>query len=133
MSAELMESAGKVGLDIHWGKTSILNNISQEDRREMTNMRVLGQIVKVIPYNSSTMCFGRALSFGRLHDAELENRSNRERFKFDAHKQELCGKHYPLQDCLRMFEAVVTPTISYSAGAWTLYVSRKKVFLTAQR
>ena len=105
MLEDLMEAAGKVGLDISWGKTTLLNNIPPEDRRGMPSCELH---VRLWNY---TARFSTALNFKRLHDAELENLINQGWSKFHAHKQEICGRYYSLQDRLRMFEAVVTPTL----------------------
>jgi hypothetical protein len=60
-----------------------------ESRRGEIDIRIHGQKVEIIPYETTTMYLGRALSFGRLHDAELENRINKGWAKLHAHKHEL--------------------------------------------
>ena len=132
MLEELYDAVAKVGLELHWGKTKIMNNILDEDRN-CSSMKVKGHTVEIIGYEESAMYLGRSLSFGKLHDAELRHRINRGWAKFSMQKRELCSKKYPLQDRLKLFEATVTPTVLYASGTWTMNKSREAALRTAQR
>ena len=50
-----------------------------------------------------------------------------------AFKHELTSKHYSLHDRLRLFEAVVTPTVLYGSTSWSLTLGGEKLLMTAQR
>ena len=76
---------------------------------------------------------GRQLSLVDFHDAELQNRINRGWSKFFAHKQELCDKAYPVHDSLRLFEAVVSSSVLYGSGSWTMTAAREQRLRVAQR
>ena len=43
------------------------------------------------------------------------------------------GKHFPLLDRLRLFQATVTPCVLYGAAAWTMTQSRERRLRGAQR
>ena len=49
------------------------------------------------------------------------------------YKSELTQKHYSLSDRLRLFEAVVTPTVLYGSEAWTMTAEMFKLLRTTQR
>ena len=49
------------------------------------------------------------------------------------HKQELTSKTYSLNSRLKLFEAVITPTVLYGAGAWTLNKQAESILLRTQR
>jgi hypothetical protein len=48
-------------------------------------------------------------------------------------KSELCCKRYSLRSRLKLFDAVITPTILYACGSWTMTSSREMLLLTTQR
>ena len=48
-------------------------------------------------------------------------------------KKELCGRHYSLDDRMRLFNAVVTPTILYGSASWTMTQSREERLRTTQK
>jgi hypothetical protein len=79
------------------------------------------------------MYLGRSLSLGLLHDAELTHRINCGWAKFHANKKELCSRHYPPQDRLRLCEATVTPSVLYACGTWTMTRARARLLRVAQR
>ena len=51
----------------------------------------------------------------------------------ETYKKELCCRHYPLIDRLRFFVSVITPTVLYSAGTWTMNAARRNKLKVAQR
>ena len=50
----------------------------------------------------------------------LQNRMNAGWAAFHKNKGELCNKYYTMQDRVRLFETVVTPTVLYGSAAWGL-------------
>jgi hypothetical protein len=133
MLQDLADVTAKVGLEIHMGKTSVLCNVPDAKRSGPDTMRVNEEEVKVLPFAESAMYLGREFSFEDMHIKELRHRINRGWAKFHQYKRELSGRHYPLLDRLRLFEAVVTPTLLYSAGTWTMTSGMVRELKVAQR
>jgi len=79
------------------------------------------------------MYFGRNLSFHDYHGTELKHRLKRAWAKFHSLRDELCSSSYSLKNRLRLFESVVTPTVLYSAGTWTMLASRERALRKTQR
>ena len=66
-------------------------------------------------------------------DRELEHRITRAWAKFGAFKGELCDKRYCLVHRLKLFNAVVTPTVLYGSECWTMTAARAQKLKVAQR
>ena len=75
--------------------------------------------VDVLPWGSSVDYLGRRLNLARLHDTELEHRLEKGWKKFFANKADLCGKHAALSVRLKLFNAIITPTVLYGSASWT--------------
>ena len=73
------------------------------------------------------MCFEEA------EDREVEHRIGRGWAKFAVYKGELCDRRYSLLHRLKLFDAVISPTVLYGAGTWTMTVAREKRLRAAQR
>ena len=132
MLKDLRSQAGAVGLELHMGKTKILSNgIGPATRR--TEADIDGQKVEVLSPTDSTMYLGRALSLRNTHETEINHRITRAWCKFGQYKKELMSKAYPLSDRLRLFNAVVTPTVLYGSGAWVITKTREQKPRAAQR
>jgi hypothetical protein len=130
MLEELSEEAGKVGLQIHFGKTQILSNIKTQQHG---SVEVKGQKVEVLSAMESLNYLGRSVRMGAFHDHEIDNRIAKAWGKFHMYKAELCSRHYPLSKRLRLFDKVVTPTVMYGSGCWTATVDRQNKLRVAQR
>ena len=52
---------------------------------------------------------------------------------FNSYKQELTSKSYFLQHRLRLFYMVITPTLSYASGTWTLSREHERMTRSTQR
>eukprot|EP00973_Karenia_brevis_P054050 7507876-Karenia_brevis.AAC.1 len=61
------------------------------------------------------MYLGRALSFGDWQDIEIENQIDAAWRKYAKHKADLACKRIALKDRLKLFEAVVTPSVLYAS------------------
>jgi hypothetical protein len=131
MLADLENATSKVGLVVHNGKTKIMSNTqNQKTRNDLT---VNGRVVEVLPIDATEKYLGRAFSFTETHAAEIKHRISAGWAKFHQHRDILCGKHYPIRDRLRFFEAVVTPTVLYASGTWTMTNKLGMELRTAQR
>ena len=49
------------------------------------------------------------------------------------HKQELTGKHYSLNSRLKLFNAVIMPTVLYGSKCWTFSKQLESILRTTQR
>ena len=76
---------------------------------------------------------GRKLSMQTYHDTEIQNRIHKAWGKFAQFKTQLCCRHYSLRRRLRLFDMVVTPTLLYASGCWTMTAERTRKIRTAQR
>jgi hypothetical protein len=114
---------------MHAGKTKILTNELEGSR----SLNVSGKSIDILAPEESTMYLGRRFSLHNLHDTEIDNRIQQAWRKFWAHKSELCGKGYRLKDRLRLFNSVVTASVLYSCGTWTMTKERTRKLRTAQR
>ena len=133
MLQELVDVVGRVGLVMHAGKTKILTNVNNEHRSGQKHILINGQQVDVLPREASTMYLGWALSFEATHDTEIHNRINKAWAKFMSLEQELCCKKYSLRSRLKLFDAVITPTILYASGTWSMTAHRELLIRSAQR
>jgi hypothetical protein len=133
MLTDLANAAKRVGLEMHMGKTKVLSNVEDEDREGTSYINIGGSQVEILPLMGSSMYLGRLLCLGALHDEEVRHRIRRGWAKFHQFKKELCGRNFPLVHRLRLFEAVVTPSVLYGCGTWTMNKDRERSLRTAQR
>ena len=68
-----------------------------------------------------------------MHETELKHRIRGAWAKFMEHKQELTGRHYSLNSRLKLFDAIVSPTILYGAECWTFTKRLENILQTTQR
>ena len=76
---------------------------------------------------------GRRLSFHEPHLQEVEHRIGNAWKKFYAHKKILCDRHYSLADRLKLFDAIITPSVLYGCESWTLTADLEHKLRKAQR
>ena len=98
-----------------------------------TEVRVAGKNVEVLRPEESVSYLGRCLCFLDFADRELEHRVNRGWAKFATFKNELCDRRYSLLHRLRLFNAVVAPSVLYGAGCWTMTSSTGQRLRVTQR
>jgi hypothetical protein len=75
----------------------------------------------------------RELSVTEPHDVELRHRLKKGWAKFGVMKEQLLVKAVPLDLRLRLFDAVVTPTVLYGCASWVMTESRNKQLATVQK
>ena len=88
--------------------------------------------VEVLDASAITMYLGRALSLTEVHEKELEHRTKKAWSRFGMYKQEMMQKEVSLKCRLRLFHAVVTPTMLYACSAWALTAEREQKIRSAQ-
>ena len=111
MLEDLTKRTKDVGLEIHLGKTKILNNMLGDGRVSSEGIDIGGEPIKILALNESTMYLGRKLTLSGYHDTEIDHRIACGWAKFNQCKKEFCCKHYPLIDRLRLFESVIPPAV----------------------
>jgi hypothetical protein len=136
MLQELKDAVRKVGLELHPGKTKILLNQFACEGTRPKNLDAGGSKVEVLAAAASTKYLGRLLNItspSALHETEISNRIAVAWRKFWANKRELCDKSFKLRHRLRFFDQVITPSLLYASGCWTLTVELKHKLRTCQR
>ena len=78
------------------------------------------------------MYLGRALCLTDTHDKELQRRLKKAWAKYAVYKDELTNKSVPLHLRLRLFHAVVTPTVLYGSGSWVMTSRRCAMLMSVQ-
>ena len=133
MLEDLAKRTKDVGLEIHLGKKKILNNMPDNERDSSGGIDIGGETIKILPLNKSTMYLGRKLTVGDYHDTEIDHRIACRWATCNQNEKELCCRHYPLIDRLRLFESVITPTVLYSARTCTMNAARMNKLKVPQR
>ena len=73
------------------------------------------------------------LSFKKFQDAEIDHRISQGWAVSGKFKHELCCKHYPLKQRIKLFDATVSATVLYGSGAWTMTKDREQKLKTNMR
>ena len=136
MIGDLMAAVGRVGLQIHAGKTKVLVNSVGRAGGVGRILSVEGHALEVLAHDAGTKYLGRLLNIDSdtgLHDMEIDNRIASAWRKFGAKKSELTSQKFALRARLRLFDSTVSPCLLYGAGAWTLNEERKAKLRTTQR
>ena len=119
----MVETSGGTALHLEAGNTGkFQGKTSQSKKGDDENrqyLEVRKSKIEILKKGESTMYLGRLLNLSNPHDVEIDNRIKRGWKKFMSLKKELCCRHYPLQDRLKLFSATVTPTVLYGCGGWT--------------
>eukprot|EP00973_Karenia_brevis_P071730 9967939-Karenia_brevis.AAC.1 len=132
MLEDLMTEAALCGLVVHMGKTKILCNCIGP-KTKTREIMISGECVQILSGSDVTSYLGRALNLRSTHEAEVDHRISRAWAKFAVFRQELLDKHYSLNNRLRLFNSVVTPTVLYGCGSWVMTVGRERQLRTCQR
>ena len=131
MLADVMDEGGKVGLHLHPGKTKIQhNNIGYGSKVRSANIK--GVDIEVLDPTAATMYLGRSLSLTDTHDVELKHRLAKAWSKFGMYRQELTDRSIPLHLRLKLFHAVVTPSVLYGSSSWVMTCAREQALRSAQ-
>jgi hypothetical protein len=132
MISDVAREASKVGLELHGGKTKIVHNgIGYGSRVEKTSCD--GLDIDVLNCEDHAIYLGRALRMTDMHDEELRNRSAKAWAKFSIYRNELLDRDIPVKHRLKLFDAVITPTMLYSSGTWVMTIERQRRLRTTQR
>ena len=131
MLIDVVEASAEVGLTLHPEKTKIQhNNIGYGSRVKKAVIK--GMEVEVLPPEGFTMYLGRALNLTDVHEVELKNRVKKAWAKFSIFTGELTDQKVSLRLRMKLFDAVVTPSILYGSSSWAVTDSRQKLLRTTQ-
>lgn len=131
MIADIVEEGAKVGLELHPAKTKIQhNNIGYGSR--VRSARIGSVDIEVLEHTASTLYLGRDLSLITPHDTELKHRIKKAWAKFGVFRGELTDKGVSLHLRLKLFNAVLTPSILYGCGCWAMTTARDTTLRTTQ-
>ena len=115
MLYEFKESTEKVGLRIHPGKTKVLSNQSSFCSETKKEMQVDDIKIKILTRSESVRYLGQLITFQSQATTEIKNRTRAAWATFHKYRQELTSKNYLVKHRLRLFDAVITPTICYAS------------------
>ena len=129
MLEDLQQEALRYGLELHPEKTKILTNCTNKTGRDScTSIEVNDMNIEILPLNGSVKYLGRKVSFDDFQGVELQNRVRAAWASFMSNRDELTGRQYALKHRLRLFDAVVSPTVLYGCEAWSP-TKRDEMFL----
>ena len=109
MMCDIKQSTERVGLKIHPDKTKILSNQCSNRRKEVEIHNIKVEILSVC---ESANISGKQLRFSKQETAEIRNRIRAAWALFYRFRQELTAKSYFLPHRPRLFNMVITPTLS---------------------
>ena len=116
--------------EIHPDKTKILSNQDKEKTKEITVDNIK---IEVLSKGDSARYLGQKITFEDQEIEEIKNRLKAAWAAFHKYRQELTSKDYRLCHRLRLFSMVITPTLTYASGTWTVSQKHEKMIKTAQR
>ena len=131
MLGHLAQQSSHYGLRMHFGKTKVMtwNSLSKGNLL----IPIGDRTVDIIDEMVAEKYLGCSVSLGGGQQVELNNRISASWASFHKHKEELCNKRYRKSDRMRLFNAVVTPTLLYGCGAWTLTQAQEQSLKALQR
>ena len=130
MLCDFQTSTEAVGLGILPDKTKILSNQDKEKPKEIMVDNIK---IEVLSKGDSARYLGRK---SRSRSKKLKRSKNRLKAAwaaFHKYRQELTSKDYRLCHRLRLFGMVITPTLTYASGTWTISQKHERMIKTAQR
>ena len=75
--------------------------------------------VEILTKGDSARYLGQMIIFQQQETTEIRNRIRAAWATFHKYRQELTSKNHLLKHRLRLFDAVITPTICYASRTWT--------------
>ena len=130
MLCDFKASTEAVGLGIHPDKTKILSNQDNVKAKEITVDNIQ---IEILRKGESARYLGQKITFEDQEAEEVKNRLKAAWAAFHKYRQELTSRDYRLCHRLRLFNMVITPTLTYASGTWTLTQNHEKMIKTAQR
>ena len=126
MLCDFKKSTEKVGLEILPNKTKIL---SKQNSRRQREVMIDNIKIEVMHKSESAKNLGQKITFEEQEMAEIKNRLKSAWAAFCNYREELTSRSYRLCRRLRLFNILITPTLTYASGTWT----SSRMIITAQR
>ena len=133
MLCGFMNATEKVGLRIHPDKAKILSNQSTINSDTRKHIEVGDMNIEILTRNESVKYLGQRISFHQQETKEIKSRIRAAWATFHKYRQELTSTNYMLKHRLRLFDATVSPTICYAAGAWTPNKDHERMIQSTHR
>ena len=118
-----------VGLKIH--PKTILANQRRSNRQSKATIDDIK--VEVLPKSEKAKYFGQTITFEQQETTEIQSRIRAAWASFSRYRQELTSRYHLLRHRLRVFNMVITPTLTYGSGTWTLSQEHEKLIRSTQR
>ena len=130
MMSDFKRSTEKVGLQIDPEKTKFLSNQESNKSMEVTTNNIK---VGVLPVNVCAKYLGLTIPFEQQETTEIKSRIRAAWATFTKYKLVLTSKLYLLRNRFLLFSMVITPTLTYASGTWTLSQEHEKLIRSRQR
>ena len=130
---DFKKATEKVGLRIHPDKTKILSNQSNMNSDTKRFIKIGEMSIEILAKNESVKYLGQRISFHQQETLEIKSRIRAAWATFHKYRQELTSKNCMLKHRLRLFDATVSPTFCYAAGAWTPIKDHERMIQSTQR
>ena len=130
MLCDLKTSTKAVGLGIHPDKTKILSNQDKVKGKEITIDNIK---IEILEKGDSARYLGQKITFEDQETVEVKNRLKAAWAAFHKYRQELTSRDHRLCHRLRLFNMVITTTLTYASSTWTLTQKHGKMIKTSQR
>ena len=127
----LIEAFGKVGLELNTAKSKILTN----DSIEYSYLDIAENLVEVVEPDSHHKYLGRYLSGEYIfrERVEINHRIQCVWMKFGQHRKTLCNQNVSIHLRLKLFDAVVTPTLIFGLAVLPLSTTSLEKIAVLQR
>ena len=89
--------------------------------------------IEILPCDGSTNYLGRMINFSDYTNTEVEHRIAQAWKKFSVHRAELTNRNYSINQRIRLFDGIVTPTALYGSAIWALTKNQDLKLLRTQR
>ena len=106
---------------------------SNQDKVKAKEITVVNIKIEILEKGDSARYLGHKITFEDQETTEVKNRLKAAWAAFHKYRQELTSKDYRLCHRLRLFKMVITSTLTYASGTWTLTQKHEKIIKTAQR
>ena len=127
---DFKRSTEKVGLEIHPDKTKMF---SSQDKSRQKEVSIDNIKVEVLQQKTRAQSTSDKITFEQQETAEIKNILRAALAAFHKYRQELTSRSYRLCYRMRMFNMVITSTLTYASGTWTLSKEHERLIRSAQR
>ena len=107
--------------------------LTNQKTNRTREVEIDGMHVEILAPEGEVKYLGQMITFVDKETTEVQHRIRCAWPAFARHRQEPTSQFYPLRHLLHLFDAVVTPTVTYGAGTRTTTEEHEKVIRTTQR